>query len=281
MNYRHAFHAGNHADVLKHTALIWCLARLKQKPAPFAVLDSHAGPGLYDLASDEARRSPEWRGGIARLWGTHALPPALHAYREAVAGFNEDGELRFYPGSPALIAKALRPDDRLLACELHPEDASSLKQLLRSDRGAHIHARDGWEALGALLPFPERRGLVLIDPPYEETDELARAAQAFGPALKRFGHGVFIWWRPMKTQSALKAADREVAAQCMQNSGAREMLRADLWIDAPQREGKLTGSSLLIVNPPFGLAAALREALPVATELLRAGAAGWRVQNLS
>ncbi|HWA01560.1 MAG TPA: 23S rRNA (adenine(2030)-N(6))-methyltransferase RlmJ [Caulobacterales bacterium] len=275
MNYRHAFHAGNHADVLKHLVLVFCLDALKRKPAPFAVLDTHAGPGLYDLHSEEAARSPEWRDGIARLWEWDAAPPLARAYVDAVRAANPDGALRFYPGSPALIAGALRDDDRLAACELHKDDALALKARFRAARNVETHARDGWEAMGALLPFPERRGLVLIDPPYEAPDELERAARALGPALRRFGHGLYLWWRPMKSESALAAADAETRAQ-----GARASLRADLWVDTPTSEGKLSGSSMFLINPPYGLDEALRQTLPALSERLGVeGRGGWRVEN--
>ena len=271
MNYRHGFHAGNHADVLKHIVLLVCLDALKRKPAPFAVLDTHAGRGGYDLLGEEASRSPEWRDGIARLWDWADPPPAAARYLAAVRAFNGDGALRTYPGSPALIAAALRPEDVLDACELHPEEARVLRRTLQTPN-ARVHQRDGWQTLTALLPPAQRRGLVLIDPPYEAPGELALAARALGPALNRFGHGLYAWWRPFKSASALAAADAEAKAQ-----GARATLRADLWIDAPAREGRLTASSMLLINPPFGAAEALREALPAVCEKLAPGTAGWSV----
>ena len=272
MNYRHAFHAGNHADVLKHAALTFCVDALKRKPAPFAVLDTHAGPGLYDFDGEQAQRSPEWRDGIGRLWDWRDPPPALRPYLEAVRAVNADGRLRFYPGSPAIVAARLRAEDRLAACELHPEDAAELRKRFARAPNVQIHARDGWEAMGALLPFSERRGLVLIDPPYEQPGELEHAAGAIGAALQRFGHGVYLWWRPLKSESALARVDAELAAQ-----GARETLRADLWIDTPTPSGKLVGSSLLLINPPFGLEASLREALPLLAARLALGAGGYRI----
>ncbi|MBI3439155.1 MAG: 23S rRNA (adenine(2030)-N(6))-methyltransferase RlmJ [Proteobacteria bacterium] len=272
MNYRHAFHAGNHADVLKHLVLVLCLDALKRKPTPFAVLDTHAGCGAYDLLGDEALRSPEWQDGIARLWEWQGAPTAMTGYLEAVRAFNGDGPLRTYPGSPALIAAALHEDDVLDACELHPEDARTLRKTLRTPN-VHVHERDGWEALGALLPPAQPRGLVLIDPPYEEVGELERGARALGAPLKRFAHGLYLWWRPMKSMSALDAADAEVKGQ-----GARETLRADLWIDTPQPQGRLTGSSMLLINPPFGLRETLQETLPALAARLATGNAGWRLQ---
>ncbi len=271
MNYRHAFHAGNHADVLKHVALVFCLDALKRKPAPFAVLDTHAGRGTYDLRSKEALRSREWQSGVGRLWDWSAAPDAIARYLEAIRAFNGDGPLQTYPGSPALIAAALRQNDVFDACELHPEDARALRTTLRTPN-VRVHERDGWEALGALLPPAEPRGLVLIDPPYEELGELERGARALGPALRRFGHGVYLWWRPLKDERALDAADGEARAQ-----GAKATLRADLWVDAPTPEGRLTGSSLLLINPPFGLAQALEATLPALAGRLASGDPGWRL----
>jgi 23S rRNA (adenine2030-N6)-methyltransferase len=272
VNYRHAFHAGNHADVLKHAVLLYCLDSLKRKPAPFAVLDTHAGRGLYDLLGEEASRSPEWQGGVGRLWQWPNPPPLIARYLEAVRAFNADGSLRTYPGSPALVTSSLRDDDVLAACELHPEEAAALRRALPRTSNVQIHARDGWEAMGALLPPAQRRGLVLIDPPYEATDELSISASAIGKALKRFGHGMYLWWRSLKSESALNAADDEVRAQ-----GARETLRADLWVAPPAPVGRLVGSSVFLINPPFGLREALKEALTFLAEALTKGQPGWRL----
>ncbi len=273
VNYRHAFHAGNHADILKHAVLLYCVDALKKKPAPFAVLDTHAGRGLYDLLSEEALRSPEWQDGIARLWDWSDPPPLIAALLEAVRSFNADGALRTYPGSPTLITTRLRDSDLLAACELHPEEYAALRRALPRAANVQLHQRDGWEAIGALLPPKEKRGLVLIDPPYEKPDELAQSARGLGIALQRFAHGLYLWWRPLKSETALAAADAEAVAQ-----GAAKTLRADLWVDAPKREGKLVGSSVYLINPPFGLEAALREALPPLAAKLSLGQAGWRVE---
>ncbi len=274
MNYRHAFHVGNHADVLKHAVLLFCLEALRRKPAPFAVLDTHAGRGLYDLGGAEAERSPEWRDGIGRIWDWPAPPPLVARYLAAVRSFNQDGALRVYPGSPALATTQLREQDVLMACELHPEEHAALRRALPRQPNVQVHARDGWEALGALSPPPQRRGLVAIDPPYEAPDELAKAARAMGRALKRFGHGAYLWWRPLKSESALAAADDEARAQ-----GAKDTLRADLWVDRPQAEGRLVGSSVLLINPPYGLEEELRDALPFLAEALTKGRPGWRLEQ--
>lgn len=271
MNYRHAFHAGNHADVLKHAVLLFCLHAFKRKPAPFAVLDTHAGRGRYDLFGDEAKRSPEWRTGIGRLWDWNGPPSLIGRYLDAVRGHNHGGELRAYPGSPLLVASELRPSDILMACELHAEEYAELKRNLPRAPNIQIHARDGWEALKALLPPEQGRGLVLIDPPYEAEGELANAAAHIRMALKRFAHGVYLWWRPLKSESALLAADAELSSH-----GAPEMLRADLWVDKPAPEGRLAGSSVLMINPPFGLDDELRTALPALSQQLSEHG-GWRI----
>ncbi|MGQ0533406.1 MAG: 23S rRNA (adenine(2030)-N(6))-methyltransferase RlmJ [Caulobacteraceae bacterium] len=272
MNYRHAFHAGNHADVLKHAVLLFCLDALKRKETPFAVLDTHAGRGLYDLASVEAERSLEWRDGVGRLWDWADPPPLVARYLAAVRSFNADGRLRNYPGSPALVTTNLRDSDVFTACELHPEDHAALRRTLPHKSNVQVHERDGWEALGALLPPAQRRGLVLVDPPYEAPDELDGAARALGAALKRFRHGMYLWWRPLKSAAALDAADAEARAH-----GARETLRADLWVATPQREGKLVGSSVFLINPPFDLRDTLSEELPFLADALTKGQSGWRL----
>jgi 23S rRNA (adenine2030-N6)-methyltransferase len=266
MNYRHAFHAGNHADVLKHLALVLILERLAQKPAPFAVIDTHAGAGLYDLASDEAR--PEWQAGAGRVWDWADAPAPIARYRAALGAFNADA-LTHYPGSPLLAAQAMRVQDRLVLCELHPEEAAKLRAAMARADGPNvqIHQRDGFEAVAALTPPAERRGLVLIDPPYEATGELAVAARAIKAAQSRFAHGVYLWWRPLKDAATLDAADAELSG---------EKLRADFWTSSPARTGPLTASSVLVINPPYGLKEALFEALPALAARL-SPAAGARV----
>ncbi|WP_395646105.1 23S rRNA (adenine(2030)-N(6))-methyltransferase RlmJ [Terricaulis sp.] len=256
MNYRHAFHAGNHADVLKHVALLYCLDALKRKETPFGVLDTHAGRGLYDLFGDEAMRSPEWRQGLGKLIDCADTPPPVARYLDALKARNLDGVLRYYPGSPALVADTLREQDTLTACELHPEEFSELRRHVHGPN-VRLHERDAYEGMRALLPPAERRGLVLIDPPYEEPDELTTSARAIAAALQRFGHGMYLWWRPLKSRSALDAADAEI-----RHGGGAKWLRADLWVGAPAPEGRLMGSSIFLINPPYGLRAMLDETLP-------------------
>jgi 23S rRNA (adenine2030-N6)-methyltransferase len=246
MNYRHIYHAGNHADVLKHAVLLATLSRMMRKDAPLAVIETHAGIGIYDLSRDEAVRSPEWRTGIALAMDSadHALGPL----QAAVLRINPSGELGRYPGSPELCRQVLRQQDRYVGCELHPEDAATLKARYGGDKRMQLHARDGWEALGALLPPAERRGLVLIDPPYEQLGELARAALAIRSAAARFRQGVYLWWRPVKDRGELDGADAALLG------GMRlEAAEIVLQTEPPRLGGRLVGSSVLVINPPFGL----------------------------
>ena len=250
MNYRHAFHAGNHADVLKHVILAAALRRMMRKDAPLAMLDTHAGVGFYDLSSDAAARSPEWRDGIGRLRDAKDAPEALRRYLDVV-----DACAGAYPGSPAIALALLRPTDRYLACELHPEDAATLRAAIGRDPRANVHIRDGFAAVEALLPFKERRGLVLIDPPYEADDEVARSVAAIRAVARRFRQAVVLWWRPIKTGGLIDAADRELALL------GQESARFDLTVDAPRAKGGLKASSVLAINPPHGLAEEIEEAL--------------------
>jgi 23S rRNA (adenine2030-N6)-methyltransferase len=266
MNYRHAFHAGNHADVTKHTTLCLVLAAMLRKPAPLAVIDTHAGAGMYDLAGEAAQRSPEWRGGIGRLLDWKEAPAALKPYLDLVAA---TGAGR-YAGSPWLAAQLLRPQDRLIVCELHSETCDHLRAAMAGS-AAQIHQRDGYGALTALTPPAEPRGLALIDPPFERPDDLTRGAQAIMASLKHWRHGVFVWWRPLKTAAMLDRAEAEIA----QAAPGVEQLRVDLAIAAPQPEGKLVASSLLILNPPFGLADTLAPLIAGLADRLAVGEGGF------
>jgi 23S rRNA (adenine2030-N6)-methyltransferase len=269
MNYRHAFHAGNHADILKHVALILCLAAMQRNEKPLAVLDTHAGIGVYDLTGDAASRSPEWRGGFARLQGWAEAPEPVLRLVAMAAAFGEGR----YPGSPAIVAAMLRAQDRLMACELHPEDAQTLKAWAAGDGRIQVHRRDGFAATSALLPPPERRGLVLVDPPYEAPDEVERSVGALKAGVKRFAHGVYLWWRPLKRPGFLDAADAELAAI------ERPVLRADLAVASPTEGAGLVASSILIVNPPFGVAESLAATLPTLAARLALGpGAGARIR---
>lgn len=251
MNYRHAFHAGNHADCLKHALLVWLLGALARKPAPFAVLDTHAGRGMYDLSSEEAQRTGEAAKGVLRLAGLRDGPllPWLDALR--AQGFPAR-----YPGSPALVRAALRDGDRLACCELHPEDHAALRAHFGRDRQVAVHRRDAWEAIRALTPFPERRGLVLLDPPFEREDEFARLAEAIAELNRRFRAGILAAWYPIKHRAPVRDFHDALKA-----SPVRDVVAAELWLREPTDPRRLNGSGLLVVNPPFGFEAAAREML--------------------
>jgi 23S rRNA (adenine2030-N6)-methyltransferase len=262
MNYRHAYHAGNFADVMKHTALVAVLAHLRKKDAPFAVIDTHAGRGLYDLAAMEAEKTGEAAEGIGRLWG--AMPPALAAYGEAVRAAGEGR----YPGSPLIVAGMLRKQDRLIAVEKHEEEFAALKAALASQPRARAVLGDGFAELGRLLPPPEKRGLVLIDPPYEAMDEFERIGEAFDAAYNRFATGIYLIWLPIKVRH-----DADALAGELLNAGVAKLLLLTLDVgQAPETPPeRLSACGLFVVNPPFGFAAAMRAALTAMTETLAQG----------
>ena len=266
MNYRHAFHAGGFVDVVKHLILTRLIEYLKLKPAAFRVIDTHAGIGRYDLTGEEAQRSPEWREGIARLLD-HDLPPEAAAlaqpYLDVVKGENPDGGLKAYPGSPLLVRKLLRPQDRLFAMELHPADAKALSALFAGDIQSRVIELDGWLALGSQLPPKEKRGLVLIDPPFEEDGEFERLAAGLVRAHKRFPQGVYALWYPLKDQ---KERDAFVAA--LRETGIAKMLRAEVMVRAPAHPPRLFGTGMMIVNPPYTLEGELKVLLPPLATIL-------------
>ncbi len=273
MNYRHAYHAGNHCDVLKHVALCLVLERLKAKDKPFMVLDTHAGRGIYDLESDEALRSGEHLGGVARILADLAPPAAVAPYLAALSRANPFGGSRWYPGSPAIISDALRRGDSAKFCELHLEERAALKSALGADRQARIFDLDGYQAVRAFLPPVERRGLVLIDPPFEQRGEYLRLAEALADGLKRWESGVFMIWRTVKDEGGWRRFLAEAAALPTGNA-----LTAELNIRGPI-DDKLTGSGIYVVNPPFGVGQALAEALPWLAEKLAIGpGAGWSIE---
>ena len=275
MNYRHAYHAGNFADVLKHAALVSVLNHLRRKPSPFAVIDTHAGRGLYDLSGVEAGKTNEAQDGILKLREAPALPESIAAYVETVSAF---GEMN-YPGSPLIAARALREKDRLVAVEKHEEEFLALRAALAPHAGARAVKGDGYRELEKLLPPPERRGLVLIDPPFEEDDELENAVQALIAAHRRFATGIYLFWYPAKDRAGITRAVGE-----MLHANIAELLRIELDIGADEdvEREPLTATGLLVVNPPYGFAAAMRETVDfLGLHLARGEGAGGFVDVLA
>lgn len=276
MNYRHAFHAGNFADVVKHTILTRILVYLMRKDAPFRVIDTHAGVGLYDLFGDQAERTGEWQEGIALLVERGLPAPAadlVAPYLAAVRAQNPDGLLRYYPGSPFIARHMLRSQDRLMALELHPADAEALKENFAGDIQTRVTHLDGWAALGTHLPPKEKRGLVLVDPPFEQKGEFARMAQSLEKAHRRWPGGTYAYWYPLKEPEAVSAYIKALKA-----TGIPKILRLELTISPPATPPRLFGTGMVVVNPPYVLEAEMGVLLPELAALLGGGHGGWRIE---
>ena len=277
MNYRHAFHAGGFADVIKHIVLVRMMTYLQDKPAAFRVIDTHAGAGLYDLTGEEARRSGEWLTGIARLMQarfSEAAAPLVGPYLDIVRAFNPPARFAAYPGSPLIARALLRPQDRLTACEIEPQARKRLIDALRRDTQARVVDLDGWTALPAFVPPKERRGLVLIDPPFEQKDEFERMADGFAAAFGKWPTGSYLLWYPVKSRRAADGFARHVAE--VAGSGARpaKCLRLEFSVAPQSAEGRLNSTGLVIVNPPWTLRDELKAILPELEKPLGQGGAG-------
>ena len=264
MNYRHAFHAGNFGDCMKHAVLVWLVRAMQRKPAPLLALDTHAGAGRYDLMAGPADRTGEWRDGILRLMD--GTPEPLREYVDLVRALGQ------YPGSPALIRAMLRPDDRLTCCELHPEDHAALRRLFARDPLVAVHRRDGYQALAALLPPPRggpRRALVLLDPPYERPDEFACLLDGLRTAAERFAPGVHAAWYPIKGRAAVRDLHDGI-----RDAGLRDVVAAELWLREPVDAARLNGCGLVVRNPPFGFEQAAPALMNALLSRLGTGEAG-------
>jgi len=282
MNYRHAFHAGNFADVFKHAMLARILVYLMRKDAPLRYLDTHAGVGRYDLTGDEAQRTGEWRDGIARVVAASRpgeIDALLAPWLAAVGPCDAEGRPASYPGSPALAQAMLRPQDRLTLCELHPQDILTLRRAMRREEGRDARVKalaiDGYTALNAWVPPVEKRGLALVDPPFESPDEFERLAKAFASAHAKWPTGVYALWHPVKDGRVVDRFYRRLA-----DAGAGKLLRLELAVAAPAAEGRLVSSGLAVVNPPFVLAQEARALLPWLAGVLAQGpGAGFRIEG--
>ena len=267
MNYRHHYHAGGAADLLKHLVLLLLVRRLQAKPTPIFYLDTHAGAGSYDLAHEMAQKTGEYTRGVARLWGPGGavkdLPGPLSDLLRLIEGCNPDGALRVYPGSPRVVRALLRPGDRMALCELHMKDIVRLQDEFRGDPQVAVHQRDGYEGLKAFLPPKERRGLVLVDPPFERPDEFAALLAGLKLAHARWPTGVYALWYPIKGP----VAHGKLHAALMHGS-MRKILCVELYTRSVRDDDALTGSGMILVNPPFRTDAVLRGVLPALSRLL-------------
>ncbi|WP_275790224.1 23S rRNA (adenine(2030)-N(6))-methyltransferase RlmJ [Pararhizobium gei] len=267
MNYRHIYHAGNFADVLKHAVLARLIVYMGQKDKAFRVLDTHAGIGLYDLSGEEAQKTGEWQDGIGRLLDADIPAKAkalLEPYLTAVRDINPDGGLKFYPGSPKLTRMLMRPQDRLSAMELHPDDYGTLHRLFDGDFQSRITELDGWLALGAHVPPKEKRGIVLVDPPFERTGDYERLTDGLAKAWRRFPGGTFCLWYPLKQGAPI--AEFHAALTALE---IPKMLCAELSVRSDRDTTGLSGSGLIIVNPPYTLKSELDSLLPFLKDRLK------------
>ena len=280
MKYRHAFHAGSFADVLKHAVLCRILHYLREKPAAFRVIDTHAGAGIYDLAGPEATRSGEWRDGIERLLAAQLPKPAadlLAPYLEVISALNERGRLKVYPGSPALARAWLRPQDKLIACELEPKAAVALAGHMRGDVRIKTIEIDGWTALSAYVPPPERRGLVLVDPAFEQDDDFHWLSRGLADAHRKWASGIYALWYPIKGRP-----EPDALAKRLKRLPIGKMLRAELVVRPLSDPTRLNGSGLILVNPPWTLEKELSVLLPVLAKVLgREGKGAFRLDWLA
>jgi 23S rRNA (adenine2030-N6)-methyltransferase len=277
MNYRHAFHAGNFADVIKHIVLVRILTYLQEKQTPFRVIDTHAGAGLYDLTGEEAQRSGEWLTGIARIMQarfSETTLPLVLPYLDIIRAFNPQRDLQAYPGSPLIARALLRPQDRLTACEVEPKARKQLIEALRRDTQARVVDLDGWTALPAFVPPKERRGLVLIDPPYEQKNEFEKLAEGFTEAFTKWPTGSYLMWYPVKSRRATDTLAQHVAQIVENTATPGKALRLEFSVAPQTADAGLVSAGLLIVNPPWTLAGELKAVLPELEKPLGLGGAG-------
>jgi 23S rRNA (adenine2030-N6)-methyltransferase len=275
MNYRHAYHAGNFADVVKHVILTRIIEYLKQKDKAFRVIDTHAGVGMYDLTGVEAGKTGEWQGGIGKVADADLPPPAaalIAPWLKTVRSVNSDKTIKKYPGSPKLVRMLFRPQDRLSAIELHGEDARKLAAEFDDDYQVRVTELDGWLALGGHVPPKEKRGLVLVDPPFEQPDEFERLLEGLQRGYERWPGGIYALWYPVKDRKSVSAFHRQ-----LRECGIKKILACELMVRGPTGEPGLDGSGMIIVNPPFTLEGDLKLILPALMEAMRVdkGASWW------
>ncbi|MGR8935458.1 MAG: 23S rRNA (adenine(2030)-N(6))-methyltransferase RlmJ [Gammaproteobacteria bacterium] len=277
LSYRHAFHAGNAADVLKHSVLALAVSALQQKDKPFVYIETHAGAGTYNLQSAYAEKTAEYRDGVGRLWDLQKkdAPPAIAAYLALLHEMNPSGRLQHYPGSPQLARRLLRPQDRMQLSELHKSDFILLRRLFDGDKKVQVYQEDGLDRLKAKLPPPERRALLLIDPSYEVKSDYYRVVAALADAYRRFATGVYCLWYPViERRAAEKLLSRSVA------TGIRRQLRLEFCWENDTPGLGMTGCGILIINPPYRLDEQAKSLLPWLKQMLGTENGVWRVEWL-
>ena len=257
MNYRHAYHAGNFADVFKHIILCALTKSFLTKETPFCFLETHGGTGSYDLSSHAAKKNNESQLGIAKIFAEKQVPPLVEDYLSCVQQLNQAGKLRFYPGSPYYVRQLIRPQDRMILCELQRDEYISLKKFFKDDKKMMVQQQDGYQGLSAFLPPKERRGLVFIDPPYEKQDELFSLVTELVKTIQRFETGVYAIWYPIKTRREINLFHQAIQAKI-----SRTTLVAELSIFPENLASHLNGCGMLIINPPWQLEQQLQELLP-------------------
>jgi len=257
LSYRHSFHAGNHADVLKHTVQSLIIEALKEKEKPFLYLDTHAGAGRYQLSGEHAERTGEYLEGIARIWQQDDLPAELEPYMNVVRHFNRSGQLRYYPGSPLIARELLREQDSLQLTELHPSDYPLLRQEFQKDSRTRVERSDGYQQLKAKLPPVSRRGLILIDPPYEIKTDYQAVVSGIVEGHKRFATGVYALWYPVVLRQQIKRMLRD-----LEETGIRNILQIELGVRPDSDQRGMTASGMIVINPPWKLAAQMDALLP-------------------
>ncbi|MGY0154419.1 23S rRNA (adenine(2030)-N(6))-methyltransferase RlmJ [Edwardsiella tarda] len=257
LSYRHSFHAGNHADVLKHTVQSLIIAALKEKEKPFLYLDTHAGAGRYLLSGEHAEKTGEYLEGIARLWQQDDLPAELEPYMTAVRHFNRSGQLRYYPGSPLIARQLLREQDRLHLSELHPSDFPLLRAEFQKDERARVVRENGYQQLKSQLPPASRRGLILIDPPYELKSDYQDVVKGIQEGYKRFATGTYALWYPVVLRQNIKRL-----VHALEESGIRRILQIELAVRPDSDQRGMTASGMIVINPPWKLEGQMRSVLP-------------------
>lgn len=257
LSYRHSFHAGNHADVLKHTVQSLIIESLKEKDKPFLYLDTHAGAGRYQLSGEHAERTGEYLEGIARIWAQESVPEELKTYLEAVSVLNPRGDLRFYPGSPLIAAHLLRDNDKLNISELHPSDFPLLRNEFSRDNRARVVREDGYQQLKSQLPPLSRRGFVLIDPPYELKSDYQAVVKGIQEGHRRFATGTYAVWYPVVLRQQIKRMVKDFQA-----TGIRKILQIELAVRPDSDQRGMTASGMIVINPPWKLESQMKSVLP-------------------